>query len=112
MLELALATYAIGAPMVHLLHNRGSRAAASLALRLGAPLVLGFAAAGIATNAGTSSTDGSAAAALLGGMLGVIAASVIDAAVLAKGDPLPASTHLTVTAPRDGGMTFGLAGSF
>ena len=33
-------------------------------------------------------------------------------ATLARGDPLPASTHLIVTAPRDGGLTFGLAGSF
>lgn len=118
LLELAAATYVLGGPMIHLLHDRPGRAAASLALRVAAPLVFAMVGAAIGRSdpgctggycdVGPGESDGAA----LGGLLGVITASVIDAAVFARADPLPASSHLTATAVRGGGMTFGIAGSF
>jgi hypothetical protein len=114
MLGLALTTYLVGAPMIHLLHGRPGHAAESLALRVGAPLVLALIGAAVGGSCGTDRCDEPPAvkAAAFGAVIGVIAAPIIDAVLLAKGDPLPASTHLTATAVRDGGMTFGLAGSF
>jgi hypothetical protein len=114
MLVVALGTYLVGAPMVHLLKGRPARAGESLALRVGAPLVLGLIGAVVGGSCGTDRCDEPPAvkAAAIGAVIGVIAAPIIDAVFLAKGDPLPASTHLTATAMRDGGMTFGLAGSF
>ena len=118
-LELAAATYVIGGPLIHLLHDRPGRAAGSLALRVGAPFVLALLGGYLAT-AGQNcsgydacdSDSANIAGAMLGGLVGAITASVIDAAVFAKGDPSPLAPHLTATAVRGGGMTFGVAASF
>jgi hypothetical protein len=105
-LELALATYLIGPPMVHLLHDRGTTALASLGLRVGLPVVGAFIGAAI-------DQSGDSGATVLFGLGGLISAWVIDAALLAKGDPLPATVQVTAAPVRDGrGVTLGLAGSF
>ncbi len=117
--SLALGTYVLGAPLVHLAHGRPGRAAGSLALRVGLPVV---AAALLASSQRSScpSTDdtcdddgeiGAIAVGLLGGML---AASVIDTAFLAKGDDPPAARSWTPTiAPTPhGGLTLGVGLTF
>jgi hypothetical protein len=99
--------YFAGGPAVHLAHEHVGRAAISFGLRVGAPLVLGLASAGIASalyqpyhcdpqkqSEPCDNTNwGGLAAALIGTAgagVGVLSASVIDIAVLARG---PASNE-------------------
>ncbi len=114
MLELALATYAIGGPLVHLLHDRPGHAAGSLALRVGAPVVLALAGGflgSLQSSCDYCSSDSSGGAAL-GAVLGVITASVLDATILARGDDRPSATHVTVAPIHGGGVSFGVARAF
>ncbi len=80
---LSFATYALGAPIVHLVHGSPGKFVADLGIRLGAPVVGGLTGAGI-----VCLVDGSCASidAAIGGGLGIIAggvaAMVIDYAAL------------------------------
>ncbi len=109
LLELGLATYLIGGPLVHLLHDRPGTAAGSLGLRVGAPILLGFAFGMLGNSGGDDSGEG---AAILGALIGTITALVIDSAVLAKGDDRPTRAHLTAMPIRGGGVSFGVASTF
>jgi hypothetical protein len=80
-----LAVYALAGPLIHGAHEQGGRAAASLVLRLGLPVVSAWAwaasaSSGCARNDDDCETEGAAA---LGLVLGVVAAMLIDDAVLA-----------------------------
>jgi hypothetical protein len=79
--KLAIGTYVFGAPIVHLTKNKAGRALGSAAMRVGFPLI------GIAM--GLELTDNEDEGAVLGLLAGVVSASLIDAAYIAKGDPPP-----------------------
>jgi hypothetical protein len=84
----AVGVYFLGAPAVHIAHHHYARAAASLALRVGLPL-LGVA-IGSALGKGQCSeycdNDSDIAGAVFGGMVGVLAASLIDIGYLSRGE--------------------------
>jgi hypothetical protein len=108
---LALTTYLLGAPILHLMHDRPGTAVASAGLRIGLPLVVGLLGARAFADSRDPDSDGPIAGAALGVMGGAITASAIDIGMFAKGDDRP---HVApaVTPTANGGMTFGLAGSF
>ena len=92
----AVGGYLLGAPVVHLAHGRPGMAAASLGLRVVMPLAGALVGAGLERCRGDLCGLGGA---LVGGALGVISATVIDAAAL---------THETVAdedEPRDARTT-------
>lgn len=112
--------YFLGAPVVHAANGQWGKGVGSLGLRVGAPLtgMLGGFMLGTAT---CPEDDGINSAplcplgqALVGGMLGLVAASVIDASVLAKKEvrPKPAVSLAPSVVPTKQGTTFGLAGTF
>lgn len=115
---LSLATYVLGAPAIHLLHDQRQEAAGSFALRLGLPLA-GALAGGLIANASCGNGhDNEIPCAFVGGLLGVLAggasAIVLDAVVLAR-EPAGRSTGRRVQpafVPAAGGGTFLLAGQF
>lgn len=130
-----LATYAIGAPIIHLAHGSGGKALGDLALRVGTPFGAAFV-GGIAFAAtAPAGTDGIAGLGRImvgmayGAVAGVGIAIGIDAIVLAREDvpaakaadvahaaPRPApAQHASIVptfAPTPGGATAGVAGTF
>ena len=109
---LSIATYALGSPILHLVHQRPGNALGSFVMRVGLPVggaTLGY----LLTNgsSGGEEIPGWVGGAALGLVAGVVAASALDIGVLAKAEETP---HLApaVTPVAHGGMTFGLAGSF
>jgi hypothetical protein len=81
----ALLVYSLAGPIIHGAHQQGGRAAASLALRLGLPLLSAwawskYAQSGCAPSDDDCETEGAVAIGLL---LGVVTAMVIDDTVLA-----------------------------
>jgi hypothetical protein len=81
-------TYALGGPIVHLVHEQNGRALGSFALRVGLPAVGIGAFAGLGVSCGEGGELGAClGAVLLGGVLtvgGVLAAMIVDDAVLGK----------------------------
>jgi hypothetical protein len=110
MFSLALASYAFGGPIVHLYHDRPGRALGSLALRVGLPLATTLLL--VRANHCTDCDDDQIAGALAGLTLGVIGASVIDAAFLAKGDEVPARPWTPTVTATHSGLSLGIAGRF
>jgi hypothetical protein len=117
----AYGTYVLGGPIIHLLRHRPGRAAISLAMRAGLPIGLGLlsgASGGKSSCAGNSgSTDcgpewGSFVAFAGGFLVGALTASIVDSAVLAKGDDPPSRSVSPMVAPSRGGFTLGVAGAF
>jgi hypothetical protein len=123
------AAYAFGPPIVHLAHDNPYRAAGSLGIRVGAPLVGG----GLGFGTGLLLTDGSwdglfvvAGTTILGIGAGYLAAVTIDAAALAHEEdaPEPKRTTARVSSrayrptiaprvdPRPDQLTLGVAGTF
>jgi hypothetical protein len=105
---LAAGMYAFGAPVMHLLHHRPSRAIGSLALRA-IPFGIGF----LILDGGHKGYE--ILLPLIAGVFGsALAVSIIDSAVLAKGDepPPPARSWTPAVAPTRSGFTLGLRGSF
>jgi hypothetical protein len=133
-------TYGLGAPIVHAAHGQTGKALADLGIRVGMPLVLGFFGEAIGSGSyqqsGCRASDpgfcglgnalgqvGAAAeGAVIGGLLGIGGAVVIDAALLAR-EPVthvasPATAHIEpafgVAPDRRGGTraTLGMIGTF
>jgi hypothetical protein len=110
---LSIATYALGAPILHIAHGRIGTGVASLFLRAGLPLLGGL--AGYALTADMpdgNDLPGWAGGVAVGLIAGTIAASAIDVGVFAKGDEAPPRVAPAVAPTSQGGMTFGLAGRF
>jgi hypothetical protein len=122
--------YVAGGPIVHLAQRQGGRAAISFALRVGAPasLALGFWYIATALWPSIASALGGLG---VGGGIGVLTASAIDIAVLARAPALSEPTKPAdpsaqqgaslvllprMTTARDAGhrlmLTFGVAGTF
>jgi hypothetical protein len=113
--QLGLGTYLLGAPLVHAAHGRTSRALGSLAMRVGIPIAAAYVGAGLASRNDSCSdcNDSALGGAVFGLMLGMVTAATLDTALLAKGDELPAPPRFAPSvAPTQGGMSFGVAGSF
>lgn len=108
--ELALATYLLGAPVIHAIHGRPGRALGSAALRVGLPLIT--AELLVAAKGCSCDDDGDIGLILLGGLGGALAASIIDTAFLAKGDDPPRRWAPMVAPTAQGGMTLGVGGAF
>jgi hypothetical protein len=81
---LAIAGFALGSPILHFAHRRPLEGFMSLALRIVAPVVLGF-----ATRAADGHGDDDAAA--VGVVCGALIATTLDAAILARA-PQPSIT--------------------
>jgi hypothetical protein len=111
LLELGATTYLIGAPLIHLVHDRGKAALGSLGLRIALPVIGGLIAGRVSGSCSDYCSDNDTAI-FLGVLTGLVSATVIDAVFLADADPKPSATHLAVTPLRGGGTAFGLAGSF
>lgn len=80
----AFGTYALGAPVLHVVHGNPGRGFASVGLRLGGPIVLAFLGASAEScNGGDFCGFGGA---LVGVTTGILAAIAIDAALLAYDD--------------------------
>ncbi|EYF03517.1 hypothetical protein [Chondromyces apiculatus] len=82
----AFGIYALTGPAVHLAHGRGDAAAGSIGLNVGAPLGAGLLAAGLYCAfdgcSGTFEGLGAMVVGLVSGVAGMVAANVIDVAVL------------------------------
>jgi len=116
--QLALGTYLLGGPIVHAAHGRTGRALGDLGLRIAIPVVAAYIGAGLGSrNNGCGGGDycdegdGALAGAALGLVGGMLTASIIDSALLAKGDERPQTITPTI-APTQGGMSFGVAGAW
>jgi hypothetical protein len=115
------ATYLGGAPVIHWVHGNGRTGWASLGLRAGLPI--GGAIAGALIGAAACGSSNSeelvpcpVAFAAVGGLAGIVAAPILDSAVLAR-EPVkppigPRLQTATFVPSAVGGGTFVLAGRF
>lgn len=130
-LDVSGLTYALGPSVVHMAHGQGAKAVADVLLRLGAPVACAVAGGVIGAAMATPdpNTKGEEVLPWLGGavvglVVGVVAAVSIDAAALAwepgkapspsTGSPLTLTPRLAVTgdAEHGHGAWMGVAGSF
>ena len=112
--KLSVTSYVVGGPIVHLTKDRGKRALGSITLRLALPIV-GVMVAGAVTDHGDCFDCGDNNEAVgLGLLFGAIAASALDAGLIAKGEPAkPSQTAWTPTVhTMQGGLTLGVFGQF
>ena len=116
LLTLAVGTYLLGAPVIHLEHHRPGQAIGSLVMRAGVPalttLLIMATYKDPCPPEPERCDDYSELGWLALGLIGSgLAASAVDSGVLAKGDEPPRRWQPTLAATR-GGMTVGLGGSF
>ena len=112
----SLGTYALGGPIVHAANGSAGRMGLSLALRVGAPMLLGAGGYYVFSAGADSRSWAPAIAGVLGGMIGIAGAVAVDASVLARKEAPPAeAASLRITpsvAPTRGGATVGAVGTF
>jgi hypothetical protein len=119
---LGVAGYALAAPIIHIAHHHGSRAAASLLLRVGLPILGGVIGNKLAQPSSSDcydsyecddNADGQIAATAFGVLIGGVTASIIDTAYLARGEDAPTPSRFApAISARPGGMTLGVGMSF
>jgi hypothetical protein len=120
---LGVAGYALAAPIIHLAHHHGSRAAASLLLSAGLPILGGVIGNKLAQSSSSTcydgydycdgNADGQIAATAFGVLIGGVTASIIDTAYLARGEDAPTPSRFApAISARPGGMTLGVGMSF
>lgn len=113
---LGAGTYVVGAPIAHMTNQRYGRAAASMAMRVGLPLLGLIIGDNLPRDCGPSGDcNGSPVALYLGFAAGVVTASAVDAIFLADGDPKPSQPKATwapVAGPTRDGFALGIAGQF
>lgn len=120
--KLSVGTYLVGAPIVHASRGRVGRGLLSTTMRVALPVVGAMAGASMESEKPCNDPyddycgddEGPDGGIVLGMLGGVLAASIIDAAYLAKGDePMRPATAWQPTARRtNGGVALGIAGSF
>ena len=119
--KLSLGTYLFGAPLVHVVKNRPSRALASLGLRVGLPILGGMLGEAMHEEPECYEYDycgdyyeGPSDEAVLGIVGGALAAMVIDTAYLAKVDPPKREQPSWTPTARatKGGFALGVNGRF
>ena len=118
-----LVSWSFASPLVHVVHGHPGRGVLSLLLHVGAPIVGAYVGVQV-EHCGTSSSDDDfcgLAGLLLGGLVGMVTATTIDAAVLAQladaPPPPPAYRRGIASAPamsvtHRGDLTFGWRGTF
>ena len=108
--------YLVGPPLMHLSHSRPRTALASVSLRVGLPLLGLVVGDSLPDHCDEGDCIDSPPMKIVVGMgVGVVAASVIDAVFLAKGDEAPAKTQTSwrpIARPTRGGLALGIAGEF
>jgi hypothetical protein len=113
---LGVPTYVVRAPIMHMSRQRYGRAAASLAMRVGLPLVGVVVGDRVDASCGSPPCMGDELRNVYVGLLGgVVLASVLDAAFLASGDApeRQSQSGWTPTArPTQGGLALGVTGYF
>jgi hypothetical protein len=82
----ALGAYALGAPVMHFVHENPGRGLASFGMRVGGPILLGFTGAMLENCGGGGGDFCGLGGALIGTSLGIIGAVAVDAAVFAYDD--------------------------
>jgi hypothetical protein len=114
----ALGTYLLAAPIVHLAHDHSDRAVTSFALRAGLPLLGGLVgnAIGKAQCSVPCDSDAGFATAALGALTGAITASAIDIVYLSRGETVtrrraPRWSPSVATGP-NGELRAGIGGTF
>ncbi len=120
--KFSIGTYLLGAPLVHVAHDRSTRALGSLALRAGLPLVGYMIGSALEHDEPVCEGDihdcyydDSIGESVLGVMAGVAIASIVDAAMLADSAPPKAKPQAAWTPSAramHGGFALGLAGNF
>jgi hypothetical protein len=120
--KLSVGTYLVGAPIVHVTRGRVGRGLLSATMRVALPVVGAMAGASMESDKPCNDPyddycgddEGPDGGIVLGMLGGVLAASIIDAAYLAKGDGprRPATAWQPTARPTNGGVALGLAGSF
>ncbi len=93
---LGVGVYALGGPIVHWSHGNTWRGFGSLAMRVGAPVLLGAAFARTCNPSGDEGDWGCLGAAVIGVGLGVAGAIAVDAAVLAR-DRVPVESDTAMS---------------
>lgn len=110
---LSIGTWLFGGPIAHWGHGKIGTGFGSLFMRGGMPIVSGF--LGCAVNGSDSGYD-CIAGFVLGTMVGIVGASIIDAAALAYTDGAPpkksALRVVPLASPTRHGATFGVAAIF
>jgi hypothetical protein len=112
---LGAGTYAVGAPLVHLTKQRYGRALASVALRVGLPLLGVLIGDSIPRDCPAGDCMTGSRAVGIGFGAGVVTAIALDTIFLAQGDPPPRRPQTAwspVAAPTRGGLALGVAGEF
>jgi hypothetical protein len=98
---IGLAMYVVGCPIVHLFHHHNGRAAASVALRVALPLVLGVIGSAVGKSQCDAGCDNDSdlAGVAYGIIGGAIAASAIDIGYLSRGEDAPATRAAPIVPP-------------
>lgn len=102
-------TYGLGGPIVHVAHDRVGAGGASLALRVGLPLTLGYVGYHLGRAGGCDREDSTCGlgGALLGGLLGAVGAAALDTALLAWAPRAALSVTPVVGSGQLGGVVGG-----
>ena len=103
--------YVLGAPIVHASKGNWGRAGGSLAVRVGAPILLGGIGAGLENCSDEEFLCG-VEGALVGGVVGIGAAIALDATVLARDTIEIQPKFLPVAGVHRNGAWFGVTGAF
>jgi hypothetical protein len=106
----SLGTYVAGGPIIHALHGNWGRSAASLGLRVGAPIVGGLVGATMEDCSGGDFCG--LAGGLVGATLGVTTAIVVDAAALAHETVSDEPAVVPVLRTGKNGTWLGVSGRF
>ncbi|HEY5926891.1 MAG TPA: hypothetical protein VIV11_34630 [Kofleriaceae bacterium] len=113
---LGVSTYLVVPPLKHVTNERNARAAASVAMRVGLPLLGVLIGDSLPRDCGpTGDCAGPPLAIYLGLGAGVVAAAALDGIFLAKGDSPPSQPRAAwtpVARPTHGGFALGVAGQF
>lgn len=114
---IGIAGYVLCAPIVHLANGQPVKAAASIGVRLGAPLGLALAGGLIdaGANNGRCEFGCGMGGAIIGGGIGIVSAVVLDAAVLARKDVKrteKSASLVPMGSARGDRVEVGLAGTF
>jgi len=109
--DLGALGFAFGGAAIHLGHNRDAQALGSVLLHVGLPVVGGY--LGYRMNYPNDDDEGPFISTFVGIAIGVVAATTIDATVLAHDEePQPLRWSPTLSRTPRGTTTFGLARSF